>query len=189
MPGSIDASHNAHSTRDKLVALTQLHDRRTNTYTCKSTWQRRHLPPSPAHVRAHLITHDARAWRHCASWRAAQAPIHRVQNTAALSEASRQLFETTRRHRCCCSPQAAPGDMCSGHMPRKSLQHWDPCHNHQNNHAACQQCSCERVQTEATKVPFSRREWQAGRAGGRRAYRRVHRVRKVQDCRARGLSS
>ena len=58
MPDSIDALHNAHSTRDKLVALTQLHDRRTNTYKCKSGWQGRHLPPSPAHVRAHLITHD-----------------------------------------------------------------------------------------------------------------------------------
>ena len=145
MPDSIDALHNPHSTRDKLVALTQLHDRRTNTYTCKSRWQRRHLPPSPAHVRAHLITHDARAWRHCASWRAAQAPIHRVPNTAALSEASRQLFETTRRHRCCCPPLAAPGGMCSAQVPMESLQLYEPCHNHQNNHAACQQCSCERV--------------------------------------------
>ena len=33
MPGSIDALHNPHSTRDKLVALAQLHDRRTNART------------------------------------------------------------------------------------------------------------------------------------------------------------
>ena len=122
----------------------------------------------------------------CKLARSASADPQSAQHSSALSEASRQLFETTRRHRCCCSPQAAPGDMCSGHMPRKSLQHWDPCHNHQNNHAACQQCSCERVQTEATKVPFSRRVWQAGRAGGARAYRRVERSRNVQNCRARG---
>ena len=151
MPDSIDALHNAHSTRDKLVALlTQLHDRRTNTYTCKSRWQRRHLPPSPAHVRAHLITHNARAWRHCASWRAAQAPIHRVthgecptQQRSPRRHASslkrRAAIAAAARRR----PRPACGDMCSGHMPRKSLQHWDPCHNHQNNHAACQQCSCD----------------------------------------------